>query len=70
MAVPNTPDPYVPPEVVEPEPTNEQLVLYDHENRLRVQEGTPPLTLDGFIAKMNEPAKQNYKAPAPAKKRR
>jgi hypothetical protein len=70
LAVPNTPDPYVPPPEVEPVPTNEQLVLYDHENRLRAQEGAPPLTLDGFIAKMNEPTKQNYKAPAPAKKRR
>jgi len=70
LAVPNTPDPYVPPPEPEPVPTNEQLVLYDHENRLRLQEDVPPLTLDGFMAKMNQPAAQTAKAPQPAKKRR
>jgi hypothetical protein len=44
------PDPYVPPEPVPPEPTAEQSVLYDHENRIRAQEGAPPLTLKEFIA--------------------
>jgi hypothetical protein len=49
------PDPYVPPEPAPPEPTNEQTILYDHENRLRAQEGAPPLTLMDFIAKMTKP---------------
>ena len=32
-------DPYVAPPVPEPVPTPEQAILYDHENRLRSQEG-------------------------------
>ena len=43
------PDPYVPPEPVDPVPTPEQEILYDHENRLREMEGEPPLALDEFI---------------------
>lgn len=46
------PDPYVPPEPVPATPTSEQQVLYDHENRLRTQEGLPPLTLDEFVTKI------------------
>jgi len=46
------PDPYVPPEPVPPTPTTEQQVLYDHENRLRSQEGQPPLTLEDFLTKI------------------
>lgn len=46
-----TPDPYVPPPTVPPEPAAETTVLYDHENRLRVIEGQPPLTLADFITK-------------------
>jgi hypothetical protein len=42
------PDPYVPPEPVSPQPTPEDQVLYDHENRLRAIEGQPPLTLGEF----------------------
>jgi hypothetical protein len=34
-----------------PQPSLEDQVLYDHENRLRVIEGQPPLTLQDFIAK-------------------
>lgn len=30
-------------------PSNEDLVLYDHENRLRVIEGEPPLDLGAFM---------------------
>ena len=44
-------DPYVPPEPVPPQPSQEQQILYDHENRVRVLEGQPPLTLADFIAK-------------------
>jgi hypothetical protein len=47
------PDPYVPPPVVPPPPTNEQQILYDHENRIRAQEGQPPLTLGDFLAKLS-----------------
>ena len=46
------PDPYVPPEPVAPEPTPEQEILFDHENRIRSQEGQPPLTLGDFVNKM------------------
>ena len=46
------PDPYVEPEPVSPEPTEAQLIMYDHENRLREIEGEPPLDLADFIAKL------------------
>jgi hypothetical protein len=46
------PDPYVPPPDVPPEPAPETTVLYDHENRLRVIEGEPPLSLSDFLTKM------------------
>ena len=46
------PDPYVEPEPVPPEPTEAQLVMYDHENRLREIEGEPPLDLADFIANL------------------
>lgn len=48
-------DPYVPPEAPEPEPSPEQQILFDHENRVRALEGHPPLTMEDFedrIAKM------------------
>jgi hypothetical protein len=43
------PDPYVPPEPMPPSPTSEQTILYDHENRIRAQEGLAPLTMAQFI---------------------
>ena len=45
------PDPYVEPPVPEPEPTPEDEVLFDHENRVRAIEGQPPLTQEDFKAK-------------------
>lgn len=45
-------DPYVPPPEVEPVPTPEQLLLFDHENRIRAQEGSPPLTVEDFLGKL------------------
>jgi hypothetical protein len=54
LSLGNVPDPYVPPPVVPPEPTSEQTMLYDHENRIRAQEGQPPLTLQDFIMKIGE----------------
>ena len=46
-------DPYVEPEPPPPPPpTPEQQILFDHENRLRTQEGTPPLTLEDFAKKL------------------
>jgi len=54
LAAGNTPDPYVPPPEVPPTPAPETTVLYDHENRLRVMEGQPPLTLVDFIAKATQ----------------
>jgi hypothetical protein len=38
---------------VTPAPSPEQQILFDHENRLRTQEGTPPLTLEDFAKKMS-----------------
>jgi len=43
------PDPFVEPEPVPPQPSIEDQVLYDHENRLRAIEGTPPLTIGDFV---------------------
>ena len=51
------PDPYVEPEPAPAVPTNEQLVLVDHENRLRSFEGLPPLTAADFINKMAHPVR-------------
>ena len=41
-----------PPPLPEPEPPVEDVVLFDHENRIRALEGEPPLTLGDFIAKV------------------
>jgi len=47
------PDPYVPPPEPEPAPpAPEDVVLYNHENRLRDLEGRPPLDLVEFKAEM------------------
>jgi hypothetical protein len=35
-----------------PPPAPEDVVLYDHENRIRAIEGQPPLTIGEFQAKM------------------
>jgi hypothetical protein len=43
------PDPYVEPEPVPPQPTQEQEILFEHENRLRSLEGQPPLELGDFL---------------------
>lgn len=43
------------PEVVEymsPKPPTEDVVLFDHENRIRELEGVPPLTPEEFAAKV------------------
>jgi len=58
LAEGNTPDPYVPPEPPTPEPAPEDVVLYDHENRIRSLEGQPPLTIGDFLAKKNAPPKK------------
>lgn len=42
------PDPYVEPPVPEPIPPPEDVVLYNHENRIRSLEGQPPLSLGEF----------------------
>jgi hypothetical protein len=49
------PDPYVAPEMPPPAPSLEQSMvveLYEHENRLRVIEGQPPITLQDYFKKM------------------
>jgi len=58
------PDPYVPPEPTVPEPSDAQVIAYDHENRLRTLEGQPPLTLGEFMAK------KGASVPTPTKKRK
>lgn len=42
------PDPYVAPPAPTPEPAPEDVVLYDHENRIRSLEGQPPLSIADF----------------------
>lgn len=46
------PDPYVPPPAPTPVPKDpvQDVVLFDHENRLRAIEGQPPLTAADFAA--------------------
>ena len=46
------PAPYVEPEPAPPQPSPEDQVLFDHENRIRTIEGVPPLTLGDFLTKM------------------
>jgi len=58
LAEGNTPDPYIAPEPLPPEPAPEDVVLYDHENRIRSLEGQPPLTIGDFLAKKNAPPKK------------
>ena len=63
------PDPYVPPEPVPPEVQPETTLLYDHENRLRVIEGVPPLSIGEFLMKATQnPEAQPSSKPARAKK--
>ena len=42
-------DPYVPPPEVPPEVSTDTQLFCDHENRLRVLEGQPPLTLEDVV---------------------
>lgn len=42
------PDPYVAPKPASPQPTSEQLIMFNHENRLRYFEGKPPLSVTEF----------------------
>ena len=45
------PDPYEPPEELPPVASNEQMILFDHENRVRALEGQPPLDFSDFADK-------------------
>lgn len=46
----NEPDPYVEPEPPPPPPPSpEDQVLFNHENRIRAIEGTPPIVLADFL---------------------
>jgi hypothetical protein len=53
LAAGGVPDPYVAPPPVAPKPAPETTVLYDHENRIRAQEGAPPLSLTDFLTKLS-----------------
>ena len=46
---PPAPEPLPPPPL---NPNLEQQVLYDHENRIRAQEGAPPLDLGEFMKRL------------------
>jgi hypothetical protein len=46
------PDPYIPPDPIQPTADPQSTVLFDHENRLLALEGQPPLTLVDFLKKM------------------
>lgn len=46
------PDPYVEPEPVPPQPSGEQTIIYEHENRIRALEGLPPLSMQDLLNKM------------------
>jgi ABC-type glycerol-3-phosphate transport system substrate-binding protein len=52
LAEGGVPDPYVPPPDVPPVPSQEQQILFDHENRILAQEGLPPMTAADFVTKM------------------
>jgi hypothetical protein len=60
------PDPYVPPEPGPSQPTEGQALAFDHENRILALEGQPPLSVADFIAKAQQPQKQQ----APLAKKR
>ena len=45
------PDPYVEPPFVPPPPSVQTEVMFDHENRLRVMEGEPVISIDEFRKK-------------------
>lgn len=48
------PDPYVePPPPEPPPPTPEQMLLFDHENRLRTQEGREPISVEDFVTELS-----------------
>jgi hypothetical protein len=55
LAKGGVPDPYVAPPLVAPTADPQTTMLYDHENRIRAQEGAPPLALADFVTKMQPP---------------
>jgi len=50
LAEGGVPDPYTAPPP--PPPPASFAVMFDHENRLRSMEGTPPLTMEDFESKL------------------
>jgi len=46
-------DPYVPPEPAPAQPSPEQAVLINHENRIRGFEGREPITAEDFIKELS-----------------
>jgi hypothetical protein len=51
----SVPNPYVPPGPVPPQPTTEQELLFEHENRIRALEGQRPISVGDFINKTRPP---------------
>lgn len=56
----NTADPYVEPPKPKPSPSQEDQILFDHENRLRSLEGVPSISLSDF----QNPQKPVARAPS------
>jgi hypothetical protein len=46
------PDPYQEPPPPEQQPTQEQTLLFEHENRILALEGQPPLTQEDFVSSL------------------
>jgi hypothetical protein len=49
---PPEPEPVPEPEPPPPQADPQTTVLYDHENRIRAQEGAPPLSMADFVQRM------------------
>jgi hypothetical protein len=48
------PDPYQEPTPPEQQPTQEQALLFEHENRILALEGQPPLTQEDFVSSLTK----------------
>ena len=50
----NTPDPYEEPKPTISEPTAEEKLFYEHENRILALEGKPPVSRIDFVKSMKD----------------
>jgi hypothetical protein len=54
LAKGGVPDPYTAPKPTLPQPTDDEVILYEHENRLLALEGKPPMPLTDFVRKIKK----------------